>query len=57
MIELLTRHQAAALLGIHVSTLDRWTRTGLVAAVRVGPRAVRYTAEAISHALRPKAQA
>jgi excisionase family DNA binding protein len=57
MTELLTRRQAAALLGIHVSTLDRWTRIGLMTAVRVGPRAVRYTAGAISQVLRPKAQA
>jgi excisionase family DNA binding protein len=57
MTELLTRRQAAALLGIHVSTLDRWTRSGLVTAIRVGPRAVRYTAGAISQVLRPKAQA
>ncbi len=57
MCDLLTRRQAAAVLRISVATLDRLTRNGFVQAVRIGPRTVRYTVEAITTALRPKAQA
>jgi excisionase family DNA binding protein len=52
-----SRKQAAAMLGVSTSTLDRLTRAGHVAAVRIGPRTVRYTAEAIAQAIRPKASA
>lgn len=51
---LLTRREAAAVLGVHPGTLDRWTRLGVVPAVRIGLRTVRYTAEALADALRPK---
>lgn len=41
---LLTVRQAAQLLNVHVSTLRRWERVGLVDPARVGPRGDRrYT--------------
>src|SRR4051794_16580775 len=57
MDQLLSRRQAAAMLGMSTGTLDRLTRTGFVQAVRIGPRTVRYSVEALREAMRPKAQA
>ena len=57
MEQLLTRRQAAAVLGVSTSTLDRLTRNGFVQAVRVGKRTVRYRPESLTQALKPKTSA
>jgi excisionase family DNA binding protein len=40
--ELLDCRELAALLGVHVETVRKWSRTGRVPKVQVGPRTVRY---------------
>ena len=37
----LTRKEAAALLGVHITTLNRYIQTGILPSVKIGPRAVR----------------
>lgn len=39
--ELLTRAQVAGILGISLPTLNEWTKTGVIPALRIGSR-VRY---------------
>ena len=50
----LSKREAAALLNISASTLDRLTRAGVVPAVTIGTRTVRYRADALAQALKPK---
>lgn len=40
--KMMTRHQVAKELGIGLSTVDYWTRTGRLTKVQVGKRAVRF---------------
>jgi len=51
---LLSKREAAALLNISVCTLDRLTRAGVIPAVKIGNRTVRYRAEALEQCLKPK---
>ena len=46
-----TRDEAAALLRVHITTLDRYVREGTVPAVKLGPRVVRIPARFIDDLL------
>jgi excisionase family DNA binding protein len=41
--ELLDAEQAAAILGVKVTTLREWVRQGRIPCIRLGPRATRWT--------------
>ena len=49
---LITTKDAASLLGVSVCTLEKWRKRGIGPSyLRLGPRSIRYSAEAIySHA-------
>jgi len=40
--EMLTRHQAAQVLGVCIATMDNWTRSGKIKKERLGGRTVRF---------------
>ena len=42
-LKMLTRKQVASLLGVHTETVKRYTRSGLLHAVKFTARAVRYS--------------
>lgn len=44
---LFTRKEAANYLNISVSTLDNYVRAGMLPRVKIGPRMVRFTKEAL----------
>lgn len=52
MTTLLTRKQAAKIIGVSLRTLDRWDRVGAFRAVRIG-KAKRYHAATIGKAVKP----
>lgn len=41
--DLLDAEQAAAILGVEVTTLREWVRQGRIPCIRLGPRATRWT--------------
>lgn len=49
---LLSRQQAAPLLGVHVKTLPRWEKQGLIRPLRLTGRVVRYRRSEIERILR-----
>lgn len=51
---LVSRKQAAMMLGISLATLDRLTNQGYIQAIRAGPRIVRYDVAALREAMQPK---
>ena len=46
---LITRKEVAALLGVHVETVKRYTRAGLLKPVKFTARAVRYPEAEVLH--------
>lgn len=52
MTELRTPEQMAAEVGVHVKTLLAYARRGVVPALRLGSRVVRFEREAVIRAMR-----